>query len=148
MAQEESFASVEVKTPHPIAAKYDVMTGYGERKEINLYFDSKGLVRIIFTKNPNSKKILNYKIKKFTTVDFETKKKETENFDPYLFPPVLSARDAKDCGAVCIGTGRMKDSPYHRWRMRDADNEWEVWTDDNDSFPIYFRAIKNGTVTT
>ena len=149
LAKKETPApEIEVPKAHPVGVSYEVMTGNGERKTMSIFYSGDGLARILYRNSGNTKLILDYGKKEITSKDFNSDWVETKLIDEYTYPCVLNARDAAKVKASCLGTGRTRGYPYHRWGLRTKNDEWEVWTDDNDSFPVYFRSIKNGDVTT
>lgn len=150
MAVEEKLAASEVVLPaHPIAVIYDVESSASPRKQVSIFFDGKGMARVLEAGNGRDRKTLvDFRKQVIIRKDLNTSKQETTKIDPYDFPSVLNARDALLAKALCLGSGATRGFPYHRWSLRKGSCEWEVWTDDRDSFPIYYRSIKSGDVTT
>lgn len=135
-------------TPHPVGVTYEITSSKGDRKQLSVFYNGEGLARVLFPQNGNSKFLIDYTKQEITNKDFNTDWQESKTLDPYSFPSILDSQSAIKRKAVCIGSGRSKGFPYHRWSYQNRNDEWEVWTDDNDSFPVYFRSIKDGEVTT
>lgn len=145
---EEALAIQETPKAHPVGVAYDMMSSNGEKKQLSIFYNGEGLARILFRNSGNTKLLLDFNKQEITSKDFNTDWIETKKIDPYNYPIVLNAKNAAALKAECIGKGRRRGYPFHRWSLHKGDDEWEVWTDDNDSFPIYFRSIRNGEVTT
>lgn len=149
MTAEESFAKEELKPAHPVGVTYEVVSTSGIRKQVSVFFNGDGMARLLEPGNNwNTKTLIDFKKQEVTRKDFNPEYLETKKIDPYELPPVLNAKYAIDLKAHCLGKGVSRGYLYHRWGERDKKNEWEVWTDDTDSFPIYYRSIKNGDATT
>ena len=143
---EESTAS---KSARPVGVSYDVCSSTEPRKQVSMFFNGNSLARVLEPgDNWTEKTLLNYENYLLTKKDFRTEMQDISKIDPLQFPPILNAEMAKREKAVCIGAGRSKGYAYHRWSGKNNKGEWEVWTDDNDNFPIYYRAIKHGEVCT
>jgi len=147
MTSEENFAAQEVVEPaHPVGASYDISSSDAPRKQLSLFFNGAGLARVLETGiGRDHKTLVDFKKHQIIHKDFLHNWQNAEALDPYSFPAVLTAKDAQQQKAVCLGTGAMRGFPYHRWGLRNNNNEWEVWTDDKDNFPIYYRTIKTAT---
>lgn len=131
-----------------MGATYDIVASTGERKQLSMFFNGEGLARILFAKNGNSKVIIDYKKQEISEKDFNTGWTETKKIDPLEIPVLINSKEAAAGQAESLGTGSRKGFPYHRWGKKIKENEWEVWTDDMDCFPVYYRSIKNGEVST
>lgn len=142
----EAKASVSAR---PVGVTYDVVSSNEPHKQISVFFNGQSLARVLEPgDNWEMKTLLDYKNGKLIEKSFRTETQDINNIDPLKYPPVLTAMDAQRENAKCIGEGRSKGYAYHRWAGKAATGEWEVWTDDGDSFPIYYRSIKNGEVCT
>jgi hypothetical protein len=150
LTEEEKLALKEVAWPaHPVGATYDVTKSGMPARQITVFYDGKGLARILDASVGKEKKtIIDFKKQQITNKDFKANSEETLAIDPLEFPSVLNARDALSAHAACTGKGVTRGFPYHRWRLNQNGSEWEVWTDDKDSFPVYYRSIKSGDVVT
>ncbi|MBX9690169.1 MAG: hypothetical protein K2X27_25885 [Candidatus Obscuribacterales bacterium] len=137
-----------LNTAHPVGVSFDVTMDGGKHQQISLFFNGSGLARVIGLNDKAEKTLIDFAGQEISRHDFESDKYESEKLDPSVFPCILGGRDALLRQAKCIGTGYRKGFPYHRWTRQNMNYEWEIWTDDRDSFPIYFRSIKNGEVTT
>lgn len=150
MRLEEKFAANEVAAPaHPVGVVYEVISSVAPRKQISIFFNGKGMARVLEQgDNWDRKTLIDFKKQQVLHMNFSANLQETKALDPYTFPCVLNAMDAEQAKASCLGVGATRGFPYHRWGLRKNAYEWEVWTDDRDSFPIYYRSIKGGDVTT
>lgn len=148
-AQQAEQLAKQVKEAHPVGASYEVLTSNGERKQMSIFYNGEGMARILYRDNGKTKVLVDYLNKQITSKDFNTNWQETKQIDEFAFPCILNAKDASARKAECLGMGITRGFPYHRWGLKQENgDEWEVWTDDNDSFPVYFRSIKGGDVTT
>ncbi len=139
--------SVNKARPHPVGVTYDLIASDSPSKQISVFYNGEGLARVLFKGSSQTKKtIIDYQKQEVVNKDFEKDLLETTKLDPYEFPAVLNAENAGARKASCIGRGWFKNFPYHRWLFKDENSEWEVWTDDNDAFPVYFRSVRNGQV--
>lgn len=140
-------AQEQKPTPHPIGATYDLTSSKGEHKQFSVFYDGAGKARLLYPKPGTYKILLDFSRKEITTKDFEDNSQETKSLDPYEYPIIINNQQAEQEKAECAGRGQTKGFPYHRWLFKKSNDEWEVWTDDNDCFPVYYRSIKNGDVT-
>lgn len=133
----------------PVGVTYDVISSNAPRKQISVFFNGQAMARVLEPgDNWTGKTLLNYNNELLTKKDFNTETQDISTIDPMAYPAVLDANMAKRVNAKCIGEGVSKGYAYHRWTGKSQNGEWEVWTDDGDSFPIYYRSIKNGEVCT
>ena len=129
----------------PVGVTFDLASSTEAHKQVSMFFNGKSLARVLEPgDNWTEKTLLDYKNNLVTRKYFSTETQDVEKIDPLQYPPVLDLNIAKREKAKCLGTGRSKGYSYHRWSGTTDKGEWEVWTDDNDNFPIYYRAIKNG----
>ncbi len=146
--EESKDAVLNVKEAHPVGVAYDVASSNGERKQISIFFNGKGIARLLDPALGNVKVLVDFDKQTVCTKDFDKDMVDMHKLDPFAMPCVLNARYALEQKALSDGTGSTKGFPYHRWLWRKNDDLWEVWTDDNDSFPVYFRSVKAGEVCT
>ena len=134
---------------HAIGVIYNVDSSAAPHRQMTIFFNGSGLGRVLGTVHYGREKILvNFKKGEILNVDTETRSTEITQLNPYEYPPVINPNAARSAKAKCIGIGTIRSFPYHRWQKEDGDNEWEVWTDDRDHFPVYYRSVNKGEVTT
>lgn len=144
---ESELAAEEPESGHPVGAIYSVDSSSSPHREVALFFSGSGTARVLGRQHSNKEKTLvDFDKQLVTKVNTETKWIDASKLDPFEYPPIINPKAARKMKADCIGSGISKSYPYHRWRKEQGADEWEVWTDDRDHFPIYYRSVHNGEV--
>lgn len=144
---ESDLASEEPESGHPVGAMYSVDSSTSPHREVSLFFNGDGIARVLGRpRNAKEKTLIDFNKQTITTADSETLRVENDKLNPFEYPPIINPKAARSFKAECIGTGISKSYPYHRWRKEMGEDEWEVWTDDRDHFPVYYRAVHKGEV--
>lgn len=133
---------------HPLGATYALADSSGRLKKLSVFYNGKGIARLLDQEqsSENCKVIINYQASELRRKNFDTEEEELETIDYLQLPPVINNKAALEAKARFCGRGLRNGFPYHRWSKEEKDGEWEVWIDDRDSFPIYYRAVKNGEI--
>lgn len=144
---ESELAAEEPESGHPVGAIYSVDSSTGPHREIALFFNGAGIARVLGRQQLSKEKTLILFDKQLVlTVNTETQWNSATKLNPFEYPPIINPKAARKMKADCIGSGISKSYPYHRWRKEQGADEWEVWTDDRDHFPVYYRSVHNGEV--
>ncbi len=144
---ESELAAEEPESGHPVGAIYSVDSSTGPHREVALFFSGFGTARVLgHLQNNKEKTLIDFDKQLVTKVNTQTKWINTSKLEPFEYPPIINPKAARKMKADCIGSGISKSYPYHRWRKEQGADEWEVWTDDRDHFPVYYRSVHNGEV--
>ena len=144
---QSDLAGEEPDSGHPVGATYSVDSSTGPHSEISLFYNGSGMARVLGrARNPKEKTLIDFPNQIVTVANTETNWTGVSKLNPFEYPPVINPKQARAQKAECIGNGVSRSYPYHRWRKEGGGDEWEVWTDDRDHFPVYFRAVRNGEV--
>lgn len=144
---ESDIANEEPESGHPVGAIYSVDSSVAPHKEISLFYNGAGMARVLGrSHNAKEKILIDFAKQQVTTVNTETQWTNVSKLDDFEYPPIINPKAARALKAECIGSGVSKSYPYHRWRKESGSDEWEVWTDDRDHFPVYFRSVRKGEV--
>lgn len=141
----------ENPSPQPTSAMYVVELPDGSAQQTNMSFNGQGIARIFdASEDGGPKTIVDYNVGAVTReVNHNPWQTQTDSIDPFSIPAVYDAKSATAAGARAIGSGYMRGHEYHKFIKTLPNNaSWEIWTDDDSAFPVFYQSTQSGKSTT